>query len=59
VRRAEAVARRRGCGYIGLEVRADNAPARALYAGLGYAEERRLPRYYEDGADALRLHRGI
>ncbi len=55
VRAAQAAARRRGLRQIKLEVRQDNAPARALYAKLGYVEEQRLPGYYDDGADGLRL----
>ena len=40
---------------VSLEVRADNAAARALYRKLGYAEARALPAFYDDGADGLRL----
>jgi [ribosomal protein S18]-alanine N-acetyltransferase len=37
-----------------LEVRASNAPALALYAGLGFIELDRRPRYYADtGEDAV------
>ena len=36
-----------------LEVDVDNAAARALYAGLGYAEVGRRPNYYGQGHDAL------
>lgn len=59
VRAAEAAARREGRGGVALEVRADNAPARGLYAALGYAETRRLPGYYEDGAAGIRLQRRL
>lgn len=52
---AEREARRRGCTVMGLEVGTGNAPARSLYARLGYREQRRLPAYYEDGSDGLRL----
>jgi ribosomal-protein-alanine N-acetyltransferase len=41
---AEAAAR--GAGRAVLEVAEDNPPARALYAGQGYAEVGRRPRYY-------------
>lgn len=38
-----------------LEVREDNAGARAFYAAQGFAELARRPRYYRDGATALVL----
>lgn len=59
VQAAEAEARRRGCRRIALEVRLDNGAARALYAGLGYAETERLPHYYDDGAPGLRLRKDL
>jgi ribosomal-protein-alanine N-acetyltransferase len=64
------VARRRGLGRrlvehlradvpeataVHLEVRAGNAPAIALYRGLGFTEVGRRRRYYADGEDALLL----
>ena len=52
---AERHAARRGCAELQLEVRPDNAGAKALYARRGYAGRSTLPRYYEDGAPALRL----
>lgn len=36
-----------------LEVRVGNAPARALYTGLGFEEAGLRRRYYSDGEDAL------
>lgn len=59
VEAAERAAKREGRGAVTLEVRADNAAARALYAKRGYVEERRLPEYYDDGADGLRLARAL
>ncbi|MBL6749813.1 MAG: GNAT family N-acetyltransferase [Nevskia sp.] len=59
VRAAEAQARRMGLAAMSLEVRADNAAARALYAKLGYRPVRELPGYYEDGADGLRLRKAL
>ncbi len=38
-----------------LEVRADNAPARALYAAAGWREVGRRRAYYRDGEDAVLL----
>lgn len=43
----------RGFGPVLLEVRAHNAPAIALYEGLGFSQVGRRARYYADGADAL------
>jgi [ribosomal protein S18]-alanine N-acetyltransferase len=48
-------AAREGLREVQLEVRAGNAAARVLYAGLGFAEVGRRPRYYRDGEDALLL----
>lgn len=48
----------RGCTEIFLEVRADNAAARALYARRGFAGVAVRRRYYSDGTDALVLRRG-
>jgi len=55
----ESDAANAGCTTATLEVRADNAAARALYARLGYAETRTLPGYYDDGADGLRLEKAL
>ncbi len=53
----EEAARTRGCAAVRLEVRADNAPAVALYRAAGYRQFGALPDYYEDGAAALRFER--
>lgn len=54
-----AAASARGADRVFLEVADDNAAARALYAGAGFTEAGRRPRYYArpDGAriDALLL----
>lgn len=42
-----------GARAIFLEVSTANLPAQALYAGTGFVEVGRRPRYYLDGADAL------
>ena len=57
VHTAQDWAGRRGCAQIYLEVRQDNAAARALYHKLGYVEAQTLPGFYDDGADGLRLAR--
>lgn len=59
VEAAERAARHEGRRALTLEVRIDNAAARALYAKRGYAEERKLPGYYDDGTDGLRLIRRL
>jgi ribosomal-protein-alanine N-acetyltransferase len=42
-----------------LEVRADNAPALALYDAFGFEVAARLPDYYGRGLDGLRLTRRL
>lgn len=59
VQRAQVYAARAGCERMVLEVRTGNRPARALYAGLGYVPAARLPGYYDDGGDGLRLQRPL
>lgn len=54
---AEKQARRDGRQGMSLEVRIDNAGARALYLRLGYQEQAELPAYYEDGAPGVRLRK--
>ena len=57
VQAAEATATAAGRDSIFLEVRSDNPAARHLYASMGYHESRRLPAFYDDGADGLRLEK--
>lgn len=52
-------ARARGCTVLSLEVRAGNAPARALYERLGFVAVGSLPGYYADGADGVRYRRTL
>ncbi|MDP9142319.1 MAG: GNAT family N-acetyltransferase [Pseudomonadota bacterium] len=56
---AEQQARRDGRRGMSLEVRIDNAGARALYARLGYQEHATLRAYYEDGASGVRLRKPV
>jgi ribosomal protein S18 acetylase RimI-like enzyme len=44
-----------GIDTLGLEVRSDNAAAVGLYCALGFIETARLPRYYGDGRDGIRM----
>lgn len=46
-----------GATHTLLEVRADNAPALALYEAAGFVRISQRPRYYADGSDALILRR--
>lgn len=55
----EREARAAGCGSAVLEVQVDNGPARALYDKCGYVESARLPAFYEDGSDGLRLRKAL
>lgn len=57
-------ARARGAAMIHLEVAADNAPARALYAAFGFVETGRRRNYYaatatEPARDALNLCKAL
>jgi ribosomal-protein-alanine N-acetyltransferase len=57
-RLALAVAGRKGARAAFLEVRSANAPARRLYASLGFVETGRRPGYYQDPVeDAIVLSR--
>ncbi len=42
-----------------LEIRVDNAASLALFSTRGYTVFGRHHDYYDDGADALRLQRGL
>ncbi len=52
LRRLEAIARERGCHYIYLEVRTNNAAAMKLYKNHGYSILFKRKNYYIDGDDA-------
>jgi len=59
VNAAERESIKQGLTAISLEVRADNAAARSLYAKLGYQEITTLKEYYDDGSDGLRLRKSF
>jgi len=53
--KAEELLMDMGYRKITLEVGIDNTPALNLYIGKGYSVDKLLPKYYEDGGDALHL----
>ena len=55
----EALAAKRGCVVLRLEVRQDNAAAIALYESHGYRPFGEYHDYYEDGASALRMEKRL
>jgi ribosomal protein S18 acetylase RimI-like enzyme len=56
---AETAGLARGASRLRLEVRETNAPALALYHKAGYRLFGRRPRYYQDGAPALRFEKRL
>ena len=44
---------RDGAAFVKLEVRESNEAALALYRDVGFEATRRVPRYYDDGENAL------
>ncbi len=51
--------RRRGVTRLGLMVKVTNQRASAFYAKYGFRKLRRVPGYYEDGADGLSLAKDL
>lgn len=51
--------RARRVDAVFLEVRADNAPARALYRACEFEESGRRRAYYDDGQDAILMRRAL
>jgi ribosomal protein S18 acetylase RimI-like enzyme len=56
---AEQAAYSRGARAMRLELREDNGSAANLYRWSGYRKIKRISRYYEDGAGALRLEKSL
>lgn len=50
---------RRGCSMLRLEVRAKDRRVRRLYERLAFSVCGELPRFYEDGADGVRMQRAL
>ena len=57
--RALSVLAREGTSRVKLEVRAGNDAAIRLYRGFGFSHHHTVPRYYDDGEDALVMLRGF
>ncbi|RDB43880.1 N-acetyltransferase [Halomonas sp. DQ26W] len=55
----EQEARRRGGERLGLEVRADNRAALALYRRMGFSLLRWLEDYYEDGCAGWQMEKSL
>jgi ribosomal-protein-alanine N-acetyltransferase len=53
LRRALGVMRAQGVAEVKLEVREGNETARRLYESFGFDHRRTVPRYYDDGENAL------
>ncbi len=50
---------REGARTVKLEVRDDNEGAKQLYRDFGFEPLRRVPRYYNDGSDAIVMIRQV
>jgi len=57
--RALSVLAGEGTSRVKLEVRAGNDVAVRLYRGFGFTHHHTVPRYYDDGEDALVMVRGF
>ncbi|WP_255170714.1 ribosomal protein S18-alanine N-acetyltransferase [Natrononativus amylolyticus] len=57
--RALEVLASRGARSVKLEVRDSNHGAKRLYRGFGFEPLRRVPRYYDDGEDAIVMIRPL
>ena len=51
--------RRRGIGRMALMVKVTNERARGFYEKYGFKKVKRVPQYYEDGADGLLMARDV
>lgn len=59
LRELEMRIRRGGAMTLTLEVREDNLRAIAFYRRKGYALVGKMPRYYQDGSQALLMRKGL
>jgi ribosomal-protein-alanine N-acetyltransferase len=51
--------RRRDVARVTLMVKVTNKPARRFYEKWGFRKVRRVPKYYEDGRDGIRMARDL
>jgi ribosomal-protein-alanine N-acetyltransferase len=51
--------RRRGVARVTLMVKVTNRAARRFYEKWGFRKVRRVPKYYEDGKDGIRMARDL
>jgi [ribosomal protein S18]-alanine N-acetyltransferase len=51
--------RRRDVARVSLMVKVTNLPARRFYEKWGFRNPRRVPKYYEDGKDGIRMTREL
>ncbi|MDR4499050.1 MAG: peptidase C39 family protein [Candidatus Scalindua sp.] len=49
----------RGHEYLTLEVREDNHKGRKFYEKLGYLQDKRVPRFYDDGSAAIQMSKAL
>ena len=56
---AESAAGGKGCRELRMEVRPDNTLAIGFYRKAGYAMTGRVGKFYEDGMDALKMHKHL
>jgi ribosomal-protein-alanine N-acetyltransferase len=59
LREALQTLRERGCKRVYLDVAERAVAARALFDSVGFEPARRLPAYYGDGIDGIRMRRDI
>lgn len=55
----EKEAEKRGCNSVSLEVRESNDRAIALYERNGYEKKEKLPAYYPDGEQAVKMKKQL
>ncbi|MFN3467822.1 MAG: ribosomal protein S18-alanine N-acetyltransferase [Candidatus Brocadiales bacterium] len=59
LQRLEKECQKRGIFSLVLEVGEDNLPARRFYESNGFVEFSRVPEYYRDGTNAIRMRKTV